>query len=549
MFKIFLRLFVIGVGIIWQAPYLWADILKKHFFTKGDPFPLVIDTELVAIKALGGEEDTSTLSEAHKQQLATLGLKVIRKSEISPNSLANIIGIPVWFGLERQAIGIMTQQIILKSKLPRLAAKIPSVTSMTQLPFGRGLYRATFSTPIEALEAANNLHSRSDIQYSHPDFILPKVFRSTASMSVPEDEFYSQQWHLANTGQADGKAGADSKASDAWAITKGSPEVKIAVIDGGFEVDHPDFFGSWQTNLLEIAGDNLDNDRNGFVDDVLGWNFWMNSNNVEDGAFTDHGTSVAGIVASPINNRGIVGVCPGCRMFPLVIGSQSSEDAAAFYYAKQQNAAIITNSWGYAVGTPTTDIVVEAISEVAKTGRKGLGTLILFAMNNINQDDCVGPTPDISSLEDVIAVSGASNQDKKVSYSAWGDCMEILAPTFEYERAGIVTTDRRGRFGYNDGQTTTNLPHADYTNTFGGTSAATPIVAGVLGLMLSIKPDLTRQEALGILLSSADKINPEVAKYDPQTGFSRSYGYGRVNAHKALSMLNVLKKVTNQAKK
>jgi subtilisin family serine protease len=179
-------------------------------------------------------------------------------------------------------------------------------------------------------------------------------------------------------------------------------------------------------------------------------------------------------------------------------------------------------------------VLVEAIDTVAREGRGGKGTIILFAMNNLDQDDCVGPNPDISSLASVIAVSGASDLDRKVSMSAWGDCMEVLSPTYETDRPGVATTDLTGKRGYNNGRYPGDLADLDYTVGFGGTSAATPIAAGVFALMLAVNDGLSRDEALAIVEATAAKVSPEDAQYDAQTGFSHKYGFGRIDAARAV---------------
>jgi subtilisin family serine protease len=235
---------------------------------------------------------------------------------------------------------------------------------------------------------------------------------------------------------------------------------------------------------------------------------------------------------------GVVGVCPRCTLLPITAGFTPASDAAAFYYAKSFKADIISNSWGYPIGTPETDIVVEAIADTINTGRDGKQTIVLFAMNNFDNNDCIGESPDISSLKNVVAVSGATDSDIKVPDAGWGPCMKFLAPTWyrQNESGGIVTTDILGAEGYNPKRVAQDLQDPNYTRGFSGTSAATPIVAGIFGLLLAIDPSLTRSEALEILEKSADRIAPDAAEYDPESGFSTHYGYGRVDA--ATAVLN-----------
>jgi subtilisin family serine protease len=152
--------------------------------------------------------------------------------------------------------------------------------------------------------------------------------------------------------------------------------------------------------------------------------------------------------------------------------------------------------------------------------------VILFAMTNEPWDNCKGRYKDLSSNEYVIAVSRSTNRDQ-YDRAGYGACMELLAPTASADGSGpgVVTTDIMGRYGY----TSTN-----YFNDFGGTSSATPLVAGVVGLMLSVNPDLTREQVTSILLRTADKIDGAQARYNNQ-GFSNTHGYGRVNALKAVT--------------
>jgi subtilisin family serine protease len=184
--------------------------------------------------------------------------------------------------------------------------------------------------------------------------------------------------------------------------------------------------------------------------------------------------------------------------------------------------------------------VIEAINFVATNGRKGKGTIILFAMNNFDNNDCAGEKPDISSLENVVAISGSTDTDLKSDSTGWGPCMEFIAPTWMYQHrnGGIVTTDMTGDAGLNPKKIPNELSDKSYTLGFSGTSAATPIVAGVFGLVLSLNDKLSSKEAINILKISAEKVHPSKARYDPRTGFSLRYGYGRVDASKALAFTN-----------
>lgn len=518
---------------------------------------LAIDRDHVAVRAAKGmrSQRTPELGKRAGAAFEMMGAVVMPRASV--RSVGDVLGYPVWFDKAQDAVGILTHEIVVRLEpgaATDVVKKAAGLADIKRAAFGTDVYLAKFGSPMAALTAANELYKQKGVLYAHPNFLVPKNWRRAAAPRAPApvrrgeggspsgEPFFGQQWHLENTGQFGGSAGADVHVKAAWEITQGSDEVLIAVLDGGFQISHPDLDGAFWRNPNEIPGNGVDDDGNGYVDDVNGWNFWSKSGDVADGAVDDHGTAVAGLVGARANGLGVTGTCPRCKLIPVVVSWEVADDAAAFYYALQAGAAISTNSWGYAVGTPETDVVTDAIRESAARGRGGKGMITLFAMNNIDQDDCVGDQPDISALPSVVAVSGAADTDKKVSFSAWGACMEYLAPTYEMNRPGIVTTDLVGQRGYNNGRRPGDLSDMDYTNDFGGTSAATPISAGIFGLMLSVNPELTRDEALDLVLRSADKVQPEIAAYDPVTGFSSKYGYGRINAARAVSAAKAFKK-------
>ena len=283
--------------------------------------------------------------------------------------------------------------------------------------------------PNKTLTLAARFHDLEEVDnLSHPNFVPHRETRST-----PNDPLFSNQWHLHNTGQANGKAGADVKALGAWATTKGSPEIVIAVIDpDGAEINHVDLRTNKFINPEEdgdLASDGHDNDNNGFIDDVSGWNFRDNSNNPKRNF--PHGTAAAGVaVAKSDNNLGVCGVAPGCRLLAICQGITVQDDADAFRYAALMGADVISNSWGYSIGTPATQVVEEAIEEVATSGRDGKGCVVLFAMTNEKIDNFggAGGVQDISSHPKVIAIGRSTNKDLW-GHSGFGDGMALLAPT------------------------------------------------------------------------------------------------------------------------
>jgi subtilisin family serine protease len=325
---------------------------------------------------------------------------------------------------------------------------------------------------------------------------------------APNDPLFASQWPLENREHA---GGGDVGALEAWTYTRGSPEVLIAVLDDGVELDHPDL-------AANIASPGRD-----FGSGAQGAD-------ASPRAPQDrHGTAVAGIVAARGDNGiGVTGICPLCRILPIrVEGASTAGLAAAFRYAVEQGADVITNSWGY---DPRRRLAADpelraAIEHAADSGRGGRGTLVVFGVPNDVADYCVGEHADLAALPSVLAV-GVSNHRDEVGGSGYGECLDLVAPAKPEKRstAGVPTTDRSGVDGYTAGA---------YHTEFGGTSAAAPLVAGIAGLLLALDPELPRAELEAILEQTADKIDASHAAY-AASGFSLRAGHGRVNAARAV---------------
>ncbi len=391
----------------------------------------------------------------------------------------------------------------LVASLPRLGAALDEVVTSAPL---RIVLRARSDSPFDARRLAATLAASGHIDYAVQEVFWPMELRGR---HVPNDPLFPEQWTLENTGQGGGREHADVGAVAAWGLTLGSPDIVIAVLDDGVQLDHPDL-----AENIRGAG------RDFTVSPPV------------DGAHPRtpsdlHGTSVAGIVAARGDNGiGVTGICPRCTILPIrVVGSSNLGTAAAFRWAVEQGAAVITNSWGYARAAPQADDAVrDAIDAAARSGRDGRGTLIVFGMTNDRVDNC-GAHADISALESVLAV-GVSDHHDKIGGSGFGPCMDLVAPAKPMDRStiGVTTTDRTGIEGHTSD---------DYYSGFGGTSAAAPLVAGIAALLLSLNPNLTRTDLQRILERTADEIDPENAAYDA-TGFSTRAGHGRVNAARAL---------------
>ena len=475
--------------------------------------------------AMGGAEFSQSES-GYSVKFSGKSWRISRSGESVRGQSGEML-LPVDF--ENGAKGLISSRVLIGSDFESLKVALEGAgvkVVPARIPF-TDAWEVAVGSPEEAIKLAARLSSANHIRYAHPDIIFPLEARN----SPFEEPYFTNQWNLRNSGQSGGTPSADIGVEAAWQVTTGSPETIVAVLDLGFDQTHKDLAGAWYRNPGEIPENKKDDDGNGLIDDVSGWNFSTNSNKLIYGAAANHGMATAGIIGARANGIGITGVCPGCAILPVVVSGRVSEDAAAIGYAASRGATVMSNSWGYALESPRTDIVTEALSNAALNGRAGKGIPILFAMHNADVNDCRPQNPDISAHPHVFAVSSIDSRDVKVQNSAWGSCLAFLGPSSGSSSNGIPATDRPGAAGYNTNGSG-NFEDLDFHNGFWGTSAATPQVAGLFALLLSAEPGLTREQALSRMKTSAIKANPEAAAYDPNTGHSPRYGYGRAHGGK-----------------
>ena len=250
-----------------------------------------------------------------------------------------------WLG---QAVDARADSWIVRSERPLAAADLISGLGWRAMPLGEGLERvvAPGSPAKEVLAWAGRTPG---VAFVEPDFAI-------TGAAVPNDRSFGSLWALDNTGQSGGVVDADIDAPEAWTITTGSRGVVVAVIDSGIDYQHPDLAANVWANPGEIAGDGVDNDRNGFVDDVHGWDF---ANRDADPMDDDgHGTHVAGTIGAVGNNgTGVVGVnwqvsIMGLKFLDAAGSGYTSDAIAAINYATRMrrdfgiNVVATNNSWG-----------------------------------------------------------------------------------------------------------------------------------------------------------------------------------------------------------
>ena len=371
--------------------------------------------------------------------------------------------------------------------------------------------RLTASSPMNPLKMAAALQKTKGVVAAEPDLSF-----KVSLQHVPQDDLYPSQWHLNNRGHLTGlKEGADVSAEGAWEYTRGARDVVICVIDDGFDLLHPDLSGPGKIVAPR------DFKQNDFVP-------------APATASDNHGTACAGVALAEENDSGVVGLAPKCALMPVKMHAWLSDQSITemFQYAIDNGAAVISCSWSASTWNFPLSIKMKGIIHKAATqGRGGKGCVILFAAGNEDRPlkgvkDGKTSHQGFALHPDVVAVAASNSLDQRSTYSNYGDEISVCAPSSGSPGRGVVTTDRRSTAGYSS---------SDYTHSFGGTSSATPLVAGLAGLILSLDGGLSAAQVREIIETTADKIDP--ANGDYRDGHSPKYGAGRINAESALALV------------
>ncbi len=357
---------------------------------------------------------------------------------------------------------------------------------------------------------------------------------STAQAIIPSDTHYSKQWYLQKI-----------KATQSWDKVRESPQITIAIIDSGVQINHPDLVDNIWRNIDEAPNNNIDDDKNGFVDDVNGWDF---INNVPDPSpkFQEgyveagilHGTIIAGIAAASGNNAvGISGVTWRAKIMPLKVLNDKGEGhtdkvVKAIDYAIYNGANIINLSF---VGFGKSTDLENAIKRAHDAG------IIIVAAAGNEQSEGEGyyldNTPMYPVCHDgpqgenwVIGVAATDTLDQKTLFSSFGfKCVDIAAPGVSIFSTSVYSPTQK---------TESRLFNKNYEGYWAGTSMAVPMVSGAIALIESANPSLNKKEVIDILLDSSDNINRLNPKYLGRLG------RGRINVDAAVNKaLESLKKI------
>ncbi|MCG8582371.1 MAG: S8 family serine peptidase [Bacteroidales bacterium] len=382
-------------------------------------------------------------------------------------------------------------------------------------------YELKFSADISPMEAVETYKRLADVTLAEPVYKKQLISGSKLDLPVPAatssatnsytDTYLGDQWHYNNTGDnaQNAIAGADINLFNAWEIETGKSNVIVSIVDGGFQTNHVDLINNVWVNEAELNGeDGVDDDGNGYIDDINGWNFVQNTGKI---VAHYHGTHVAGTVAATNNNgKGVAGVAggsgngDGVRIQAAQIFTEDGYTpniAAAIVYGADNGAVISQNSWGYTTPGHYDQVVLDAIDYfIAEAGDYAgspmKGGVVIFAAGNQSVDDIMYP----GYYEPTIAVAAIKADNQIASYSNYGNWIDIASYGGDIDvaqNAAVLSTYPGNTYAYLD-----------------GTSMACPHVSGIAALVVSkhggdsfTAEDLKQQLLTGV--RDVDGYNPD----------------------------------------
>ena len=415
-------------------------------------------------------------------------------------------------------------------------------------------YTLSFDSTVALDDAAKAMAKIGEVeivQYNsiltrEPSTVVPVQLNASTRLAVEavNDPGFKDQWHYYNTGSGIHEkqiAGMDVNVKDAWQYCTGDPSIVVAVIDDGVDYTHEDLKANMWVNKGEIADNGIDDDGNGYIDDVHGYNHctggkisWEN----------DHGTHVAGTVAAVNNNsKGVCGVAGGdgsgngvrimsSQLFSGTIKGNSEMSARAFKYAADNGAVIAQCSWGYDAGSIPNDANYKRVAGVEYDGILYFqsvknsdildGGLVIFASGNDDYHQSGYP----GGYRDFISVAATGCDGMPAYYTNYGPGVNISAPGGDMKnhgnKGGVLSTLTNNRYGYMQ-----------------GTSMACPHVSGVAALGLSYAKKLGKhfslEEFTSMLLLSTNNIEPILAtNAEMEFKYSGKMGTGSIDALRML---------------
>ncbi len=342
-----------------------------------------------------------------------------------------------------------------------------------------------------SLDLLSNINKNAIIEYAEPDY--------NSILIESSDPYYSLLWPLKNNSYP----GIDINVENAWLKTKGRESVVVAVIDTGTDYTHEDLRNNMWRNTKEIANNRIDDDKNGYIDDVYGWDFHNNSNNVTDQ--NSHGTHVAGTIAATENTLGVIGVAPRVKIMPIkIFGSNGeinsfSDIILAVEYAYNNGATVANMSFGGAGKSTSLYDEMEYASSILFVSAAG---------NRGSNNDTTPSYPAAYDLKNNIAVASIDKNGALSNFSNYGPIsVDVAAPGSD-----VISTMPGNKYAYKS-----------------GTSMASPHVAGVAALIKSYNSNITPERIKDILIASDTNLSSLSGKI--ASG-------GIVNANAALNMVS-----------
>jgi subtilisin family serine protease len=324
-------------------------------------------------------------------------------------------------------------------------------------------------------EAVAALESDPRVEYAQPNYIL-------YALEIPNDTRFADLWGMNNTGQTGGVVDADIDAVEAWDVFQGSHDVVVAVIDTGVDYTHPDLVDNIWTNPGEIAGNGIDDDGNGFIDDIHGWDFANGDADPMDD--NDHGTHCSGTIGGAANNaQGVAGVNWNVSIMGLKFltsgGSGSTADAVScIEYATLMGVDVMSNSWGGGGADATLEAAIQAAYDA--------DIFFVAAAGNSGSNNDVSPNyPSNYDVPNVIAVLATDHNDNPVNEPGW------------WSTSYGATTVDIGAPGLHIWSTTPGNTYSD----FSGTSMATPHVAGAMAMLRGRFPNISVDAGKNLLMT------------------------------------------------
>ena len=396
-----------------------------------------------------------------------------------------------------------------------LLAQTTSWVAIGAIPVGEELPHLSGAWLVKTDSGSGLGHLQSMMDEGLIESFYPLVEQTHEPRWIPNDPKFSDQWHLVNTGQSGGTVGEDVNITGAWDSYRGSGVV-IGVVDDGFDWNHPDLDDHYES--------------------TLDYDFCSNDGDPTPASNKAHGTAAGGVAAAVGNNSlGVTGAAPMAGLAGLQLISCSTTDVRegnALSHERQE-IDIYSNSWGPSDDGMTLSgpgpLMMSALEGGAQLGRGGLGSIITWAAGNGLDDDDNANKDGYANLRYTIAVTAVTYKGEQSYYAEPGANILVAAPS-NGDGESITTTDIEGSGGYSS---------SDYTDTFGGTSSATPLVSGVIALMLEANTNLSWRDVQHILVETSRKNDGSDSSWTTNGDghiVSHKYGFGVVDASAAVSL-------------